>query len=209
MELYFSPLACSMATRICLYEAGVDAKYTEVDPRTKRTPDGSDFRAIHPLGLVPTLRSDDGELLTENAAILQYVAESFPDARLAPLEPRGRARLRKWLSFVGTELHKALFVPLLDPRAPEGAKAYALGKADSRLSYLATHLEGRAFLLDAFSLADAYLFTVLSWTPAVPLDLGRWPALGGYLARLRERPALARAFAEERTLYAAELARNK
>jgi glutathione S-transferase len=208
MELYFSPLACSMATRISFYEAGAEATYTEVDAKTKRTSKGQDFREINPLGLVPTLRTDGGEVLTENAAILQYVAEQLPDARLAPEGGLGRARLQQWLCFIGTELHKALFAPLLDPKASEGAKQYALQKGEARLTHLGQHLEGREFLLDRFSVADAYLVTVLGWTVVTPIDLGKWPALAAYVERVRQRPSVAQAFAEERRLYAEELARR-
>ena len=115
MDLYFSPLACSMATRIAFYEAGGTANYLEVDPRTKVVQtDGSDFRRINSLGLVPTLRTDDGAVLTENAAILQYVADRFPDAGIGAAPGMERSRLHQWLCFIGTELHKGLFVPLLD-----------------------------------------------------------------------------------------------
>ncbi|QSQ27568.1 glutathione S-transferase family protein [Pyxidicoccus parkwayensis] len=209
MQLYFSPLACSLATRISLYDAGAEAAYIEVDPKTKLTSDGKNFRDIHPLGLVPTLRTDDGDVLTENAAILQHVAEVLPQANLAPTDSRGRTRLQQWLCFIGTELHKALFVPLLDAKAPEAAKAYALEKAASRLGYLEKHLTGREFLLDRFSVADAYLFTVLNWSVVTPVDLKPWPAISAYVARLRERPSVARAFAEEAKLYAAEQKRHK
>jgi glutathione S-transferase len=209
MQLYFSPLACSLATRISLYEAGAQATYIEVDAKTKLTRDGKNFREVHSLGLVPTLRTDDGDVLTENAAILQHVAEVLPQANLAPTDSRGRARLQQWLCFIGTELHKALFVPLLDAKAPEGAKAYALEKGTSRLAYLEKHLTGREFLLDRFSIADAYLFTVLNWCVATPVDLKKWPALSAYVARLRERPSVAKATAEELGLYMEELARHK
>lgn len=209
MQLYFSPLACSLATRISLYEAGAKATYLEVDAKTKLTQDGKDFREVHPLGLVPTLRTDDGEVLTENAAILQYVAELFPRAHLAPVDAKGRARLQQWLCFIGTELHKALFVPLLDEKAPEGAKSYALEKGASRLAYLEKHLTGREFLLDGFSVADAYLVTVLGWCVATPVDLSEWPVLSAYVGRLWERPSVAKAFAEERALYAEELKRHR
>ena len=129
MDLYFSPLACSLATRIALYEAGAAANYLEVDPKTKVVQkDGSDFRAVNPLGLVPTLRTDDGMVLTENAAILQYVANRFPKAGISAVSDTERSRLHQWLCFIGTELHKALFVPLLDKTAPQEAKAYALGE---------------------------------------------------------------------------------
>lgn len=209
MQLYYSPLACSMAARIAFYEADADATFIEVDPKTKLTRDGKDFREIHPLGLVPTLRTDDGDILTENAAILQYVADFFPRAKLAPTDRMERARLHEWLCFIGTELHKALFGPLLDAKAPEAAKAYALEKGASRLAHLEKHLTGREFLLDRFSVADAYLFTVLNWTVVTPIDLKKWPAISAYVARLRDRPSVAKAFAEERTLYAEEQARHK
>jgi glutathione S-transferase len=210
MQLYFSPLACSMATRIALYEAGAAATFVQVDGKTKRTrPDGDDFLAINPLGLVPTLRSDDGEVLTENAAILQYVADRFPAAQLAPAGGIERTRLQQWLCFIGTELHKATFGPLLDPRANDGAKAYALEKSGARLAVVDKHLLGRETLLERFSVADAYLVTVLNWTRATPIDLTAWPALTAYSARLRKRPSVARALGEEGTLYAAEHPRVK
>jgi glutathione S-transferase len=208
MQLYFSPMACSMATRISLYEAGADATYTEVDPKTKLTVDGADFREVNPLGLVPTLRTDDGDILTENAAILQYVASRLPDAHLAPTGGREQARLQQWLCFIGTELHKGLFSPLLDPKAPEAAKAYALEKGQSRLAYLEKHLTGREYLLDSFSIADAYLVVVLGWTVVTPIDLKSWPALSAYVARVRARPSVARAMSEERAMYANEKARQ-
>jgi glutathione S-transferase len=211
MDLYFSPLACSMATRIALYEANADASFLEVDPKNKRVlQDNSDFRAINPLGLVPTLRTDDGVVLTENAAILQYVAERFPDAQIAAKPGMERSRLQQWLCFIGTELHKGLFVTLLDPTAPSEAKAYVLQKNLSRLDYVNGHLEGRTFLLDHFSVADAYLFTVLNWTQAIPaLDLSKWPAIAAYVQRIKLRPSVQKAAAEEFTLYKAELARHK
>jgi glutathione S-transferase len=198
-----------MAARIAFHEAGEDAAFIEVDPKTKLTRDGKNFRDIHPLGLVPTLRTDDGDILTENAAILQYVADFFPKAKLAPTDRMERARLHEWLCFIGTELHKALFTPLLDTKAPEGAKAYALEKGASRLSHLETYLTGREFLLERFSVADAYLFTVLNWSVVTPVDLKKWPAISAYVARLRDRPSVAKAAAEERALYAQEQARHK
>ncbi|WP_438022169.1 glutathione S-transferase N-terminal domain-containing protein [Sorangium sp. So ce233] len=208
MKLYFSPLACSLSARIALYEAGAEISYVEVDPRTKRTEEGADFRAIHPLGLVPALEIEGGELVTENAAILQLIADRYPEAELAPRDPLGRARLQQWLSFIGTELHKALYVPLLDKAAPAEAKAYALAKAESRLGWVAGRLAGREFLLDRFSVADAYLFTVLNWSSVTPVDLKTWPALAAYHARLQQRPAVARAFAEERARYVREIERH-
>ena len=211
MDLYFSPLACSMATRIALYEAGAPANYLEIDPKTKVVlKDGSDFASVNPLGLVPTLRTDDGLVLTENAAILQYVADHFPQAGIATGPGIERSRLHQWLCFIGTELHKGLFVPLLDKKAPPEVKAYVLEKNLSRLDYLENYLKGREYLLDHFSVADAYLVTVINWTMATPpIDLAKWPVLKAYYERLRARPSIAKAVAEEFELYKAELARHK
>jgi glutathione S-transferase len=209
MDLYFSPLACSMATRITLYEAGADARFVQVDGKTKRTRDGADYLAINPLGMVPALRTDDGHVLTENAAILQYVADRLPAAGLSPPDGMDRARLQQWLSFIGTELHKALFVPLLDRKAPDAMKAHVQEKGESRLAYLDRYLAGREYVLDRFSVADAYLFTVLNWNIATPVDLARWPAVKSYYTRMRERPSIARALAEEKALYVEEQARQK
>jgi glutathione S-transferase len=206
-ELYFAPLACSLATRISLYEAGANARFTQVDTRAKRVADGGDFYAVNPLGQVPVLRTDDGALLTENTAVLQYVADRFPAAKLVPDGAFARARLREWLGFIGTELHKAVFVPLLDPKAPEPVKAYAREKLALRMGVLEKHLAGREFLLDAFSIADAYLATVLNWTRATNVNLAEWPAVADYHARLAKRPSIAKAFGEEFALYQASLAK--
>ena len=209
MDLYFSPMACSLASRIALYEASGEARFIEVDPKTRRTPDGADYLKIYPLGLVPLLRLDDGSLLSENASILQYIAGRYPQAGLAPGDAIGRARLQQWLCFIGTELHKALFIPLFDQKAPEGTRQHTLTKGGARLKYLDDHLAGREFLLDRFSVADAYLYAVLNWTAPTRVDLAPWPAIKAYHERLRARPAIARAFREEMALYQAELARHR
>jgi glutathione S-transferase len=211
MDLYFSPLACSMATRIALYEAGAHANYLEVDPNTKIVQsDGSDFRTVSPLGLVPTLRTDEGVVLTENAAILQHVADRFPQAGISAVSGIERSRLHQWLCFIGTELHKGLFVPVLDKKAPPEVKTYVLGKGLSRLDYLENYLKDREFLLDHFSVADAYLVTVINWTMATPpIDLAKWPNIKAYYERTRARLSVARALAEEFALYKAELERHK
>ncbi len=206
MELYFAPLACSMATRIALYEAGAEAEFIRVDTRTKRVADGSNFFAVNPMGQVPALRTDAGDLLTENQAVLQYVADCHPGARLAPPSGRERYRLQQWLSFIGAELHKAVFIPLLDPKAPEGAKEFARQKAPARFAYLDDHLAGREFVLEGFSVADAYLTAVLNWCPFAGVDLAEWPSVRGYHARMHERPSVARAFSEEKSVYMEEQA---
>ncbi len=213
MELFFSPLACSMSGRIALSEAGAKVTLVEVDPDTKRVlATGEDYRAVNPLGYVPALRLDDGTVLTENGAILQYLADAFPEARLAPPESdrMGRAKLRQWLSFVGTELHKALMAPLVGRETPPEVKAWVAAKYASRLAYLDAKLAGREFLLEKFSVADAYLATVLNWTQATPeIDLGSYPNVKAYLDRMRQRPSVAAALAEEVPLFRAEIARRK
>ena len=210
MDLYFSPLACSLATRITLYEAGAKANFVEVDPKTKRIMnDGSDYLKVYSLGLVPALRMDDGALLTENAAILQFVAAQFPAARLAPQDGVARARLQQWLCFIGTELHKGLFIPLFDKKAPQGTVENTLAKGESRLAYLNDYLTGREFLLEQFTVADAYLYTVLNWSMATPVKFDRFPAIQSYFRRMQERESIKRAFGEELVLYKAELERHK
>lgn len=209
MDLYFSPLACSMASRIAFYEADADARFIQVDTKAERTLDGENYLTVHSLGLVPALRTDDGEVLTENAAILQYLADRFPMADLAPAGGMARSRLQQWLCFIGTELHKALFVPLLDKSMPETAKAYIQAKGAGALDYLNTYLDGRTYLLDRFTVADGYLVTVLNWSRATPVDLAKWPAVAAYYKRLKERPSIARALSEELALYAAEQQRHK
>ena len=208
MDLYFSPLACSMATRIALYEAGAEAGFIQVDTRSKRVEDGGDFLAVNGIGQVPVLRTDEGELLTENPAVLQYVADRFPSSGLAPQGGAERYRLQQWLNFTTSELHKVVFVPLLDPKASEGAKAYAHEKAPQRLAHLAKHLEGREFQLDRFTIADAYLVTVLNWGRYSGVDLAQWPAVDAYYHRMLERPSVARALSEEIALYKDQQARR-
>ena len=208
MELYFAPLACSLATRIALYEAGAPARFTYVDLKSKRTEDGSDFLTINPLGQVPTLRTDAGELLTENTAVLQHVADALPDAKLAPTDRRGRARLHEWLGFIGTELHKGIFALHFDVATNDTIKELARGKVASRFGHLEKHLAKREFLLDQFTVVDAYLATLLNWTQKTGPNLNDWPAVQAYHRRMLARPAVAKAAGEEYGLYAAELKRG-
>ena len=213
MDLFFSPLACSMSGRIAFAEAGAIVNFFEVDPHTKRLlATGEDYRAVNPLGYVPALRLDDGTVLTENPAILQYVADSFPEAKLAPPEPDrlGRAKLRQWLSFIGSELHIGLMTPLLGRETPPEVKAWVVKKYLSRFAYLDGKLAGREFLLENFSVADGYLATVLNWTQATPeIDLASYPNVKAYLDRLRARPSVGAALATEVPLFRAEMARRK
>jgi glutathione S-transferase len=202
MEVYFAPLSCSLATRIALYEAQQPATFHEVELSSKRLKDsGRDYREINPKGQVPALRTDQGEILTENAAILQYVAD-FARARgfegLAPAAGSfERSRLQQWLHYVGTEIHKACFYVLFSPGASAEVKAYAKAGIEPKYAFLSQHLAGREFLLNEFSVADAYLVTSLGWAAPADIDLARWPVLQQYRERLLQRPALARAWSEE------------
>src|SRR5262245_55512040 len=209
MELYFSPLACSMATRIAFYEAGVEGKFIYVDTKAKRLADGSDFLAVSAMGQVPVLRAETGELLTENQVVLQYVADQNPQSGLAPQGGMARYRLQQWLNFITSELHKVVFIPLLDPNCSQDAKTYALEKAERRFAYLNDHLDGRDYLLDRFTVADAYLVTVLNWAKFVGLDLAKWPALKTYLDRMYARPSVAKAVTEELALFEEQQARRR
>jgi glutathione S-transferase len=209
MSLYFAPLACSLATRIALYEAGAHVAYIQVDTRTKRLRDGSDFYPVSPLGQVPVLRTEEGWLLSENAAILPYVADRFPAAHLAPAAGTlQRARLQQWLGFIGTELHKAVYIPLLDSHAPDEVKRYAREKVALRMEILQKQLAETDYLLDGFSVADAYLFAVLNWSPYTGVDLAAWPAVGAYYKRLLVRASVAEALSEEMAIHQQEVTRQ-
>lgn len=205
MDLYFSPMACSLATRISAYEAGADIRFLKVDTkaRPKRVEDGTEFLTVNATGQVPVLRTDDGELIVENPVILQYVADRFPAAGLIPADGPERRKVQSWLSFVASELHKGAFTALLNPKAPDGAKALAREIALERLAVLDAHLTGREFLAGRFSVADAYLFVILTWARYAALDLEPYPALSAYRDRLQARPSVARALGEEFTLFKA------
>ncbi|WP_240229949.1 glutathione transferase GstA [Devosia lacusdianchii] len=192
MKLYYKPGACSLAAHIVLHELGTDFSIERVDTDTKRTETGADFRAINPKGYVPAIRLPQGDVLTEGAAVLQFLADTRPETGLAPqwgtLE---RARLIEALNYLASELHKA-FGPFFAP-TPLG-QAERSG-AEARLSTRLDHIEaqfadGRAYLLgERFGVADAYLFAVGRWVEAVGLGYARWPRLAAFLAHVAERPA--------------------
>lgn len=198
MKLYFSPGACSLSPHIVLREAGLAFDLARVDLRSKRLSDGSDYRQVNPKGYVPALELDDGQLLTEGPAIVQYLADLRPESKLAPqagtLE---RYRLQEWLTFIGTELHKN-FSPLFDPTTPEGTREAVKNRLAARFDLVEKHLENRAFVLgDTFTAADAYLFTVLRWPAHLGIDLAKWPALQAYVERVGARPAVQAALQAE------------
>lgn len=195
MKLYISPGACSMASNIALHEAGIQFEISKVDTRTKRA-DGVDFLTINPKGYVPALRLDDGQVLTENVAVLQYIADLNPAAKLAP--PAGtmeRYRLQEWLSFINSEIHKS-FSPLFSSEATEDMKTYARNYIAKRLAYLDGALGDNKYLMgEQFTIADAYLFTVLGWGAHVGVDIG--PKLKSYTDRVRARPHVIEAMTAE------------
>jgi glutathione S-transferase len=209
VDLFFSPMGFSLASRITSYEAGIDLNFIEVDTVTKRTPDGRNYLEISPMGLVPALRLRDGFLLTENAAILQHLVASSLRANLAPLNAPELAKLHQWLSIVGTELHKVMSVPLFDEKAPERTRTQTHDFVFASLAFLNSHLTERQFLLDRFSSADAYLCSILNWAAPIKIDLSPWPAIKAYYDRLLERPSVSKAIAEEWALYEAEVTRHR
>lgn len=197
MKLYIIPGACSLAVNIALREAGVRFELIRVDAQTHKTEHGVDFLALNPKGYVPALQLDDSQVLTENVAVLQYVADLTPQARLAP--PAGsfmRYRLLEWLSFINSEVHKG-FSPLYSPEANEAVRDFARDRLVKRLDHLQQVVREPYVLGGGFTVADAYLFTVLGWCPEVGLDLGRWPDLASYHAHVALRPHVAAAVQSE------------
>lgn len=205
MDLFFAPLSCSLASRIAIYEAGLDAKFHQVTLSTKTLADGRDYLAINPKGQVPAFKCDDGELLTEGPAILQYIADLDPTGRLAPAAGTlARYRLQQWLNYIATEVHKAVFYMMFNPASPPDVKTFARdGLLPTRFDHLSRHLQDREYLLDTFSVADAYLTTALNWTKPAGVALSRWPVLEAYHRRLTQRPSIAKAIGEELALRAA------
>jgi glutathione S-transferase len=199
MKLYFSPGACSFSPHIALRETGLAFDLVKVDLKTGRiAADGSDFARINPKGYVPVLELDDGRILTEGPVIVQYIADQKPESGLAPKAGTfERYRLQEWLGFINSEIHKG-FAPLFNPATPEDYKAAAREHMAKRLSFAAGHLEKNDFLLGKqFSVADAYLYTVLYWTQWLGIDLSRWPSLAAFQERIGNRPSVKAARAAE------------
>ena len=198
MKLYYFSGACSLASNIALREAGVKFELIKVDRRTRKAADGLDFNEVNPKGYVPALALDNGEVLTENVAVLQYIADRNPAAKLAP--PFGtmeRYRLVEWLAFISSEIHKN-FSPLFRDDAPEETKQYARKILSIRLDYLNRAIGNRPFLTgEQFTIADAYLFTVLGWSRHLNFDLGKWPQLQRHMERVGARPPVIEALKAE------------
>ena len=198
MKLFYSRGACSLSPHIVLRELGLPFSIEVVDLKTRRTASGEDYSTINPKGYVPALRLEDGQVLTEGPAIVQYLADRAPEKRLLP--PAGsieRARAQEWLNFIGTEIHKQ-FSPLFNPALKDEYRAMLKEKITGRLGYVEQQLGDKPYLLgDDFTVADAYLFTVVRWSPSRGIDLQAWPKLSAYLERVRVRPAVRAALEAE------------
>lgn len=198
MKLYYAPYTCSLSPHIVLRELGLPFELVKVDNKTRRTAGGRDFLAINPKGYVAALELDGGQVLTEGPAIVQYLADLQPESGLAPAAGTWeRVRLQEWLNFVTSEIH-AGSAPLFHAALPEEAKDFFRAKLFKRFDFLQDTLARQDYLAGAaFSVADAYLFTVLGWCRFFSIDLGRWPALPGYVRRINVRPAVQAALRAE------------
>jgi glutathione S-transferase len=198
MKLYFSTGACSLSPRIVLLEAGLPFTAEKVDLKSKKTVSGADYFTFNSKGTVPALELDDGQVLTEGPAIVQYLADLKPDTGLAPRAGSfERYRLMEILNYVTSEVHKG-FSPLFNPDLPAEARKIAMDNLAKKFDWLSAHLAGKKFLMgDTFTVADAYLFTVLRWSGLVHVDLPKWPVLAGYVARVGERPKVKEALHAE------------
>jgi len=197
MKLYYSPAACSLAPHIALAEIGVQYDTVKVDLRKHALHDGTDYYTIHPKGYVPLLELDDGTRLSEVAVILQYIADRKPGTLAPAFGGIERYRVMEWLNFIATELHKQ-YGPLWYPTTPEATKDAQKAKLATRFEYLSKVLANQPYVAGtSFTIADAYLFTILSWSPALKVDLSPYPVLTEYLARVAARPAVHRAMVEE------------
>lgn len=200
MKLYYAPDTCSLSPHIVLRELGLEFEPIKVDNRSKLTADGRDFRIINPKGYVAALELDDGQILTEGPAIVQYLADLKPERGLAP--PAGswqRVRLQEWLNYITSEIHAGSAL-LFNAALPEEVRSTFREKLFRRFDFLQDALCGKEYLMGStFSVADAYLFTVLSWCKFFAIELTDWPALSACMARISARPAVQAALRAEAT----------
>lgn len=204
MKLYYSPGACSLASHIVLREIGGKFDIEKVDLKSKKTETGADFSAINAKGYVPAIELAPGQNLTEGSAILQYLADLHPASGLAPAGGTvERARVNEWLTFINSEVHKG-FSPLFNPDTTEAAQEAAKAHIAKRLTYVESQLaDGRAYLTGAnFTVADAYLFTIVNWTNFKAISLEAYPKLAAFQARVAARPAVQSALGAEGLLAA-------
>jgi len=198
MKLYYFPGACSLSPHIVALEAGIPLQLEKTDIKTKLTESGEDFERINPKGYVPTLLLDNGEVLTEGTAIVQYLADLKPESGLAPANGTlPRYRLQEMLGYINSELHKN-YSPLFNPDTPETARAERESYLLRRYQLIENTLAKQPWLLgDHFTVADAYLFTITSWAGHVGLDLSRFTALAAFQQRVASRPAVQAALEAE------------
>jgi len=198
MKLYYSPGACSLSPHIVLREAGIPFELERVDTKEKKTRSGQDFRAINPKGMVPALVLDDGEVLTEGPAIVQYIADKKPGAGLIPAAGTiQRYRVLEWLNFIASEIHKS-FTPLFKPNTPEDYKVIARDNLAAAFAHLDRHLAGKSYLMgEGFTVADAYLFVVLNWARLQKIDIAQWPNVKAFRDRVAARPRVHEAMQAE------------
>ena len=198
MKLYYAPGACSMAPHIVACEAGLPLDLVKVDIPNKKTADGGDYWKINPKGYVPTLVLDDGQTVTEVGVVCQYLADQKPDSGLVPkFGTMARYRQMEALNFAATEVHKQIGA-LFNPMMTLEMKQVQLGTIDRRLNALEAMLGGKAYIMgDQFTAADAYLFTVLSWTNPLKIDVSKWPNIKAYMGRVAERPKVREAMKAE------------
>ena len=204
MKLYYMPGACSLAPHIALREAGLPFDLEKIDGATKKTASGDDYMAINPKGSVPAIKLDDGQVLTEAAAIQQYIADKSPTKKLAP--PAGtpeRYRLQEWLNYVASEVHKGIGQLFNKAMPDDYRETVKKGLATRQLPYLEKALSGREYLMDHFTVADGYLFTVLNWTKLHNIDLSAYPNISAFMKRVAARPAVQEAMKAEGLLKAA------
>jgi glutathione S-transferase len=198
MQLYFSPGACSLASHITAREAGISVDLKRADTKTKKLEDGSDYLAINSKGAVPALKLDSGQVLTEGVAIMQYLADQKPESGLAPKNGTlERYRVQEWLNYITSEVHKS-FSPLWTPSNDQAVKDYALTNLKKKFDWVEKQLTGKQYLTgDSFTIADAYLFTVVNWVIPLGIDLTPWPQLQAFQARVAARPKVQEALAAE------------
>lgn len=198
MKLFYSPGACSLSPHIVLREAGLPFTIEKTDLRIKKTETGLDYYSINTKGAVPALQLDDGRVLTEGPAIVQYLADQKPESGLAPRAGTfERYQLMEILNYITSEVHKG-FSPLFNPKISADWKASALANLDKKFDWLSTYLSSKTFLMGTtFTVADAYLFTVLRWSESVGVDFGKWPVLAAYRSRVAQRPAVQEALKAE------------
>ncbi|SCY87043.1 glutathione transferase GstA [Microvirga guangxiensis] len=198
MKLYYTPGACSLAPHIVAREAGLSLDLVKVDLSKHLTEAGENFRSINPKGYVPAVALNDGSLLTEAAAIIQYLADQKADAGLAPANgTMERYRLIEWITFISSEIHKG-FAPLWNPTTPDSVKAATKERLASRFAYLDETLAKQPFLMgETFTIADAYLFTVVNWTNFHAIDISSFKNLTAFQARVAARPKVQEALAAE------------